>query len=164
MERRKAQMMSTAALRNVDLKRKTFILKDPKGKKDQILPLSNKALEILNSVPREFKTKWVFYGRAGRQRTTVQKEWEAIRAKAQLPKGFRFHGLRHHFASSLVSAGVSLYTVQNLLCHKDAATTQRYVTYEISYDCLMRKYLRINYWLILILIGGSIPVLNGIKS
>ena len=43
-----------------------------------------------------------------------------------LPPGFRLHGLRHHYASSLVSAGVDLYTVSKLLSHKDTATTQRY--------------------------------------
>ena len=37
-----------------------------------------------------------------------------------------FNGLRHNFASTLVSNGVDLYTVQKLLTHKDASTTQRY--------------------------------------
>jgi site-specific recombinase XerD len=43
-----------------------------------------------------------------------------------LPTKFRLHGLRHHYASSLVSAGVDLYTVSKLLTHKDTKTTQRY--------------------------------------
>jgi site-specific recombinase XerD len=43
-----------------------------------------------------------------------------------LPEGFRFHGLRHHFASTLVSNGVDLMVVSRLLTHKDAKTTQRY--------------------------------------
>ncbi|MBW1953762.1 MAG: tyrosine-type recombinase/integrase, partial [Deltaproteobacteria bacterium] len=41
-------------------------------------------------------------------------------------ENFRFHGLRHHFASVLVSNGVDLTVVQGLLTHKDARTTQRY--------------------------------------
>lgn len=34
--------------------------------------------------------------------------------------------MRHHFASSLVSSGVDLFTVSKLLTHKDVSTTTRY--------------------------------------
>ena len=39
---------------------------------------------------------------------------------------FRFHGVRHHFASTLVSHGVDLAVVGKLLSHKQAQTTMRY--------------------------------------
>ncbi len=39
---------------------------------------------------------------------------------------FRFHDLRHTFASQLVQLGVDLYTVQRLMGHKDGRMTQRY--------------------------------------
>lgn len=39
---------------------------------------------------------------------------------------FRFHDLRHTFASLLVQSGVDLYTVQKLMDHKDGRMTQRY--------------------------------------
>jgi integrase len=111
---------------DLDLTRQTMILRDPKGKIDQTLPLSDKAVEVLKNLPRDYETPWVFYGKKGKQRTDFKGPWMRIKKAAKLPKDFRLHGLRHHFASSLVSAGIDLYTVQKLLCHKDAAMTQRY--------------------------------------
>ena len=113
---------------DIDFERQTILLREPKGKKNITLPLSDKAIDVLKNVPKEFKTEWVFYGKNGGQRTDFKKPWLRIRKKAQIPEKFRLHGLRHHFASSLVNAGVDLYTVQKLLTHKDASTTQRYAS------------------------------------
>ncbi len=38
----------------------------------------------------------------------------------------RIHDLRHSFASFLINAGESLYTVQKILGHTQVKTTQRY--------------------------------------
>lgn len=111
---------------DINLNRHTVTIRDPKGGKDQVLPLSDKAIEVLKNTPTKFDTPYVFYGRNGKQRTNFHNSWGRIRKKAKLPDSFRFHDLRHHYASSLVSAGVNLYTVQALLCHKDSKMTQRY--------------------------------------
>jgi integrase len=51
----------------------------------------------------------------------------AIRATrgmvAGLPAGFRFHDLRHYFASLLISAGLDVKVVQSRLRHASAVTT-----------------------------------------
>ena len=111
---------------DVDLSGQTVKLRDPKGKQDVTLPLSNKAVEVLQAVPREYETQWIFYGRNGGQRTDFKRPWLKIKQEAELPAGFRLHGLRHHFASSLASNGVGLYTIQTLLTHKEPRMTQRY--------------------------------------
>ena len=57
--------------------------------------------------------------------TNINKSWAALMELAALDN-FRFHDLRHHFASRLVMAGVDLYTVKELLGHSDFEMTQRY--------------------------------------
>jgi len=41
-------------------------------------------------------------------------------------RNFRFHDLRHTFASRLAQQGVDPYTIQKLMGHKTFTTTQRY--------------------------------------
>jgi len=112
--------------RDIDYEKRTFTLRDPKGVLDQVLPLSPKALNVLNNVPREYETPFIFYSVNGKQRKTIRHGWKQIKKLAGIHQSFRYYDLRHNFASYLVSSGESLYTVQKLLCHKDSKTTQRY--------------------------------------
>ena len=89
-----------------------------------MLPVSEEALDVLKSLP--LQGEFVFPGKGERMRTDFKGPWERIRKAAGLPENFRFHGLRHNFASHLVSNGVDLAVVGELLTHKDAKTTKRY--------------------------------------
>ena len=57
--------------------------------------------------------------------TDIKKGWGRLIADARIDE-FRFHDLRHHFASRLVRAGVDLNTVRELLGHADITMTLRY--------------------------------------
>jgi integrase len=61
----------------------------------------------------------------GKRMTHINTAWRALRKAAGLPT-FRFHDLRHTFASRLVQAGVDLNTVRELLGHTDIVMTLRY--------------------------------------
>ncbi|MCG2750370.1 MAG: site-specific integrase [Desulfobacteraceae bacterium] len=113
--------------RDIDFDRGFIHIRDPKGGPDQKIPLNDSTRDLLNNHPRG-KSQYVFPGRKGKQRTTVQKASNAIKKEAGLPKEFRpMHGLRHTYASMLASSGkVDMYTLQKLLTHKSPVMTQRY--------------------------------------
>lgn len=96
----------------------------PKGGKTTTIPVSQPALDVLAGLNRS--SDFVFPGKNGGQRTDFKGPWLRIRKAAELPGNFRFHGIRHHFASTLVSNGVDLAVVGKLLSHKQAQTTMRY--------------------------------------
>jgi integrase len=112
---------------DIDFEKGFIHIRQPKGGKDQTIPLNQAARDLLETHPRS-DSPFVFPGRGGRQRTEIRRPVERIRKAADLPKGFRpLHGLRHVYASMLASSGqVDLYTLQKLLTHKTAAMTQRY--------------------------------------
>jgi integrase len=109
---------------DVDFERGLVTLRDPKSGKTENIPVSVQALDVLKAL--DVTSPFVFPGKNGKQRVDFNGPWRRIREAAGLPEGFRFHGLRHHFASTLVSNGIDLLVVQKLLTHKDSKTTQRY--------------------------------------
>src|SRR3989338_4727881 len=55
----------------------------------------------------------------------IRKSFETALKAAKIHK-FRFHDLRHTFASHLAMSGVDLTTIKELLGHKTIQMTQRY--------------------------------------
>ena len=113
--------------KHIDFDRGFVLLVDPKGGKDQKIPLNDAARNVLLSHERT-TSPYVFPGRGGHQRKDCKHAVAIIKEKAGLPDDFRpLHGLRHVFASALASSGkVDMYTLQKLLTHKNASMTQRY--------------------------------------
>ena len=92
------------------------MLEQKNGAKDT-LPVNAKALEVLKARAkvRSLKSDYVFYNGAGNRmdvRDLLRVFYPAMR-KAEV-KHFRFHELRHTFATCLMQAGVDSYTVQKL--------------------------------------------------
>jgi integrase len=67
----------------------------------------------------------VFAAAHGGSLMNLNRDWCAAVKRAGL-EAFRFHDLRHTFASRLAMAGVDLYRVQTLMGHKTPAMTLRY--------------------------------------
>ena len=85
---------------DIDFERSMVTLRQPKGGKTETIKVSNEALDVLREI--EATSPYVFPGKAGGQRTDFKGPWKRIRKAAGLPDNFRFHGLRHNFASYMV--------------------------------------------------------------
>ncbi len=96
---------------------------------------SRKARHVhLNAEAVSVLTRWkaqgdgtglAFPSPSGGRFDNINKAWDNLTEDAELV-GFRFHDLRHDFASKLVMAGVDLYSVKELLGHASIEMTQRY--------------------------------------
>jgi integrase len=90
------------------------------------IPLNAEALSVLSQWRDQTKAEGlVFPGKDDSRLDNVRKSWAGVLNAANIT-GFRWHDLRHDFASKLVMAGVPLNTVRDLLGHVDLATTLRY--------------------------------------
>lgn len=112
---------------HIDFRQGFIRIVEPKGGKEQIIPINSAARQLLENHKRT-SNPFVFPGKNGCQRVSAQKALRRIRERAGLPKDFRpLHGLRHTFASELASSGeVDMYVLQRLLTHKSPVMTQRY--------------------------------------
>lgn len=112
---------------DIDFEKGFIHIRDPKGGKDEVIPLNGEARKVLEGHPKS-ESVFVFPGREEKQRTDIKRQVNRIKDNAGLPKDFRaLHGLRHVYASMLASSGkVDLFTLQKLLTHKSPAMTQRY--------------------------------------
>ncbi|MGY6517377.1 MAG: tyrosine-type recombinase/integrase [Lysobacteraceae bacterium] len=111
---------------NLSSKLLTVTAGNAKSRKARHVPLNREALDVLKRWHKQGEGRGlVFPGIGGGRMTNVNKSWDALVAAAGL-EDFRFHDLRHDFASKLVMAGVDLNTVRELLGHADIAMTLRY--------------------------------------
>lgn len=105
---------------NLDARILTVRQEHAKSGKQRHVPLNVEALSVLKQWTSQTSDSGRVFGIDG-----LKSAWTSLLAAAKV-ENFRFHDLRHHFASRLVMAGVDLNTVRELLGHADLTMTLRY--------------------------------------
>ena len=115
---------------HVDSKRNIVLLKNSKGKKDRITPLSLKILDLLREYFKVYKpTTYLFEGQnAGEpyNSRSLQQVLKQTIKKAGITKPVTLHWLRHSYATHLLESGTDLRYIQELLGHNSSKTTEIY--------------------------------------
>lgn len=116
---------------DVDLPRALLTVRAASAKTARVrrIPLNREALDMLTAWQATTSARGgiVFpspYGATVRM-NNIKKSWGAVLKDAGITD-FKFHDLRHHFASRLAMAGADLYVVKELLGHSTIAMTERY--------------------------------------
>jgi integrase len=122
---RKRELLD-ARWEHMDLVRRNWFIPLSKSGKSRNVPISAKALEILEQLPRWKGCPYVVPNPSTKKPyANMFSPWNTVRKQAGLPD-VRWHDLRHSFASNLVNAGQSIYVVGKLLGHTQVKTTARY--------------------------------------
>lgn len=117
-----------ATWQDVDLSRAMLTIPGRRAKSGETrhVPLNQEAVQVLRDWAAVRTTEYVFPSPAsGLPLTDIKSAWLPL-VQAAGVSCFRFHDLRHTFASKLVMAGVDLNTVRELLGHADLGMTLRY--------------------------------------
>ena len=114
---------------NIDSKRMMIHIKGAKGKKDRMVPLAKKMLEVLRLYYKQYKPeKFLFEGKPGEPYSarSVQEILQLAKLKAKINKKGSVHMLRHSYATHLMEGGTDIRIIQELLGHNSIKTTMLY--------------------------------------
>ena len=110
---------------DVSFETRTIYLHRTKNNTARAVPISDRLLVLLQTLHSQRVGEFVFSKLDGKPYGDWKRSFATACRRAGV-KGFRFHDLRHTFASYLVMGGVDIRTVQELLGHQDIKMTVRY--------------------------------------
>lgn len=114
---------------NVDLDRRILTVTGAtaKSRRTRHIPLNREATSVLLNwrAQCEDTSSLVFMNEQGERFDRANSSWRRLLKDAKITE-FRWHDMRHHFASRLAMGGVDLNTIRELLGHSDYAMTLRY--------------------------------------
>ena len=111
-------------IEDIDSKRMLIHIKNAKGRKDRIVPLSQKVLELLRMYYQQYKPKqFLFNGQNSIQYSigSCQKIY-----KKYIDSNSSIHTLRHSSFTNLLESGTDLRIIQKIAGHSSSKTTEIY--------------------------------------
>jgi integrase/recombinase XerD len=117
-------------LKDIQSDRNLLFIRQSKGKKDRLVPLSMKLLDLLRSYYKIYKPKqWLFEGEHEGNKyseKSLENVMKQSLQKAGIHKKASLHWLRHSYATHLLENGTDLRYIQELLGHSSSRTTEIY--------------------------------------
>jgi len=106
---------------------KCFDVEDTKNGEPRLVPLSDRVIEVLNQIPKTPNNEYIFASpvKEGEPIKEIKKAFKKALRKAGI-EDFRFHDLRHTFASHYQMTTNDEQSLRELLGHKTANMTKRY--------------------------------------
>jgi site-specific recombinase XerD len=111
-------------IQDIDSKRMLIYIKNAKGKKDRIVPLSEAVLELLRNYYEKYKpVEYLFNGQNSKQYSvgSCQKIY-----KKYIDPTSSIHTLRHSSFTNLLENGTDLRVIQKIAGHSSSKTTEIY--------------------------------------
>ena len=122
----RAQNIADLRWDQVDLER-AVVTVTQKGGRRLVVPLNVAVRRVLMSRPRDceyvFRNAQTMAPYDGIPRNT----WATAKRNAGIDRPFRFHDLRHHFATKVATVAGSLGVVRDLLGHSDLSVSGKYL-------------------------------------
>ena len=109
---------------DVNLTKKIIFLSDTKNGSNRTIPLTNKAIEVLISIPDHIKSKRIFWIWPQKP-DAISSAWRPVLQRAGIT-GLRFHDLRHEATSQFFEKGLNVLEVAAITGHKSIQMLQRY--------------------------------------
>jgi integrase len=110
---------------DIDLKHRLITITKTKNNERKTIPINDVLYEELSRLPRHVTSPYLFCHPGGTRILRIDRSFRSALKRAGVDK-FRFHDLRHTFASHLAMRGVPLEIIGTLLGHKDPKMTKRY--------------------------------------
>jgi integrase/recombinase XerD len=116
--------------KDVDSKRGMLTIRNAKGRKDRLVPISEKVIEMLRNYYKAYRPEvWLFEGQFSGtpySEQSIQSVLKQAVRTAGIKRPVTLHWLRHSYATHLLESGTDLRYIQELLGHKSSKTTEIY--------------------------------------
>lgn len=118
--------LSALRWKQVDFARNVILVTKTKTAKDRTMPMSSEVRSELLALRRESKSDYVFAGsKPGKPIVEIKRSFRGACDDAGL-SDFRFHDLRHTFATRLGDNGCNVTTIAALMGHSNIQMSARY--------------------------------------
>ena len=112
-------------IEDIDSSRGVILIRQAKGNKDRVVPLSDGLLRILREYYKDYRPKEYLFNGQSKSKYSVSSCGKLV--KNYLGEDKHFHLLRHSSLTSMLEGGTDLRTIQSIAGHNNISTTQLYM-------------------------------------